>query len=125
MTGLLKRLLTWWTGPTLGTQLFTWRKGRLVGSDGEGNRFYQNADGSRRWVVYDGEPEASRVTPQWHGWLHHTYENPPTVDPLPRQAWEKGHESNLTGSPEAYAPAGSLRAEGPAERRDYSAWSPE
>lgn len=121
----ISRLFTWWNGQTLGTQIFTWRQGRRVGEDEQGNIYYQNADGSRRWVIYDGEAEASRVPPDWHGWLHHTYDTPPTEAPLPRKAWEKPHLPNLSGSEAAYVPPGSLRAPaGPVERRDYEAWTP-
>ena len=76
------KFFTWWNGQTFGTQLFTWRHGQRVGEDAEGNVFYQNADGSRRWVIYNGEAEASRVGPEWHGWLHHTWQEPPTKAPL-------------------------------------------
>ena len=121
----LKQLATWWNGQTLGTRVWTWRNGTKVGEDAQGNTFYQNRDGSRRWVIYNGEAEASRVSPEWHGWLHQTYQDPPTEAPLPRKAWEKEHQENLTGSAMAYAPAGSLRAATPADRSDYEAWQPE
>ncbi|MCP5085997.1 MAG: NADH:ubiquinone oxidoreductase subunit NDUFA12 [Rhodobacteraceae bacterium] len=119
------RLFTWWNGQTLNTQFFTWRKGVRVGEDAEGNIFYQSRDGVKRWVIYNGECEASRVTPDWHGWLHHTYDSPPTDAPLVHKAWEKPHQENLTGTALAYAPAGSLRHANPAERSDYDAWQPE
>ena len=77
----LKRLLTWWNSQTLGTQLFTARKGVKVGEDEAGNIFYQTRDGKRRWVIFNGEMEASRVSPDWHGWLHHTWDEPPTKAP--------------------------------------------
>ncbi|MCY4463368.1 MAG: NADH:ubiquinone oxidoreductase subunit NDUFA12 [Albidovulum sp.] len=120
----LKRLFTWWNGQTLGTQFYTWRKGVKVGEDEQGNRYYFDKTGARRWVVYNGEAEASRVSPAWHGWLHHTFEKPPTDDALPRQPWEKEHQENLTGSPLAYAPQGSLRRE-PKKQAEYTAWIPE
>ncbi|MBZ8118762.1 NADH:ubiquinone oxidoreductase subunit NDUFA12 [Roseovarius sp. LXJ103] len=126
--GILKTLLrsvTWWHGQTLNTQLWTWRKGVKVGEDAQGNSFYHTRDGKRRWVIFNGEAEASRVGPEWHGWLHHTYQEPPTQSPLPRKVWEKPHQENLTGTALAYAPAGSLRRAEPKERRDYEAWSPE
>jgi hypothetical protein len=56
--------LTWWNSQTIGTQFFTCRKGVKVGEDarwGPGNIFYQTADGKRRWVIFNGECEASRV----------------------------------------------------------------
>ena len=119
------RAVTWWNGSTLGTQLYTWRKGEKVGEDEAGNMFYQTRDGKRRWVIYNGEAEASRVGPDWHGWLHHTWDEPPTDKPLVKKDWEKPHVENLTGTALAYAPAGSIRRENPADRSDYEAWSPE
>lgn len=121
----LKRLLTWWNSQTIGTQYFTWRFGRRVGEDTQGNIFYQNKDGSRRWVIYMGESEASRISPGWNGWLHFTWDEPPTEVPLVHRVWEKPHQENLTGSQAAYAPAGSIRNLDPARRRDYEAWQPD
>ena len=121
----LLRAVTWWNGQTLNTQLFTWRKGQKVGEDAQGNIFSQTADGKRRWVIFNGEAEASRVDPDWHGWLHHTFKEAPTDRPLAHKPWEKPHLENLTGTALAYAPAGSLRREKPADRSDYEAWSPE
>ncbi len=120
----VKRLLTWWHSQTLGTQLYTWRKGRKVGEDEQGNVFFETADGRRRWVIYNGPIEASRITPDWHGWLHHTYSDPPSVDPLPKQEWERPHVENLTGRPEAYAPPGSLRRAKGEAKTGYAAWQP-
>ena len=121
---LILRLLTWWNGQTLGTQVYTARKGQRVGEDGQGNVYYQTKDGKRRWVIYNGEMEASRVAPEWHGWLHHTWDQPPTTAPLAHKAWEKPHVENLTGSAAAYAPAGSNRAAAAVQRADYEAWVP-
>jgi NADH:ubiquinone oxidoreductase subunit len=121
----LKRLLTWWNSQTIGTQLFTARKGVKVGEDEAGNIFYQTKDGVRRWVIFNGDMEASRVAPGWHGWLHHTVDKPPTEAPPKRKAWEKPHQENLTGTDAAYAPPGSIRRAEPVARRDYEAWQPE
>lgn len=126
--GILKRALqavTWWNGATLNTLLDTWRHGERVGADEAGNVYYQSDAGKRRWVIYNGEAEATRVGPEWHGWLHYTWDEPPTTHPLPKKAWEKPHLPNLTGTPAAYAPAGSIRRESPVERSDYEAWTPE
>ena len=121
----LLRAVTWWNSQTLGTQFFTWRHGERVGVDEQGNGFYQANEGKRRWVIYNGEAEASRVGPEWHGWLHHTWDKPPTEDPVARKTWEKPHQENLTGTMAAYAPAGSIRRAAPVERSDYEAWTPE
>lgn len=121
----LLRALTWWNSQTVNTQFWTWRNGTKVGEDAQGNVFYQNKDGKRRWVIYSGEAEASRIDPEWHGWLHHTWNEAPTEVPLPHKAWEKPHLPNLTGTDDAYVPAGSLYRAEPAKRSDYEAWQPE
>lgn len=122
---LLSKIFTWWNGQTLGTQWYTRRHGQRVGEDGQGNVYYQTADGVRRWVIYNGEAEASRVPAEWHGWLHHTWQEPPTVAPLVRRPWQKPHQMNLTGTDRAYRPSGSLLAPEPKAREDYEAWTPQ
>ena len=122
---LLNRAITWWHGQTLGTQLFTWRNGVRVGEDEAGNVYYTSRDGKRRWVIFNGEIEASRIGTDWHGWLHSTFDEPPTERPFVHKAWEKAHLENQTGSDAAYAPPGSIRRADPVARRDYEAWQPE
>ena len=126
--GILNTLLsavTWWNGATLNTMIYTRRNGEKVGEDDQGNVFYRNADDSKRWVMFNGEVEASRVSPDWHGWLHRTFDEVPSEKPLKHKAWEKPHQENLTGTAAAYAPAGSLKQAKPADRTDYEAWAPE
>ena len=127
--GILNTLLqavTWWNGATLNTAIYTRRKGTKVGEDDQGNVYYRNADDSKRWVIFNGEAEASRVSADWHGWLHHTYNEVPSEKPLQHKTWEQPHQENLTGTALAYAPAGSIRAGGePKARSDYDAWVPE
>ena len=121
----VKRIFTWWDGQTLNTQLFTWRRGTEVGTDAEGNVYYRNADDSKRWVIYNGAIEGSRVSPEWHGWLHHTWQEPPTARPIARRPWEKPHQANLTGTAAAYRPPGSIIGPSRPPTADYEAWSPE
>lgn len=122
---LFSKIFTWWNGATVGTSLFTLRHGKRVGEDAAGNVYYQSKDGRRRWVIYNGEAEASRVTPDWHGWLHRTTDSLPDQLPPP-QPWLKPHQPNPTGSAAAYAPKGSLRQGGAraATTGDYQAWRP-
>jgi NADH:ubiquinone oxidoreductase subunit len=125
--GILSEIFTWWNGQTLGTRVYTARNGVKVGEDEAGNRFYQTADGKRRWVIYKGVAEASKVSPDWHGWLHHTFDEPPSSSPLPRKDWEKDHVPNLTGTEAAYRPPGSVLTPAlrPRVAGDYEAWRPE
>jgi NADH:ubiquinone oxidoreductase subunit len=111
---------------TIGTRLFTWWRGELVGTDAFGNSYYRDKrKGGRRWVLYNGPAEASMVPADWHGWLHYTVQDPPTeAPPLP---WQKQHEPNLTGTPQAYKPSGAVDRSGrhaPATG-DYEPWRPD
>jgi NADH:ubiquinone oxidoreductase subunit len=134
MKQFLLKMFTWWNGQTIGTQLWTWRFGELVGQDVQGNRYYRTAGGKidpvlhfeRRWVIYNGLAEASRIPAEWHGWIHHTVDVPPTQDGYKPREWEKPHQPNLTGTPLAYRPSGSTLASGrrPKATGDYQAWTP-
>ncbi len=105
----------------------TWWKGRLVGKDRFGNRYYQEKNGERRWVLYNGAPEASKVPPEWHGWLHRTVDEPPSKERQIHYDWQKEHIPNLTGTPAAYRPLGSLldTRKRPHATGDYEPWQPE
>ena len=97
-----------------------------MGEDEQGNVYYRTANDSKRWVMFNGEVEASRVSADWHGWLHRTFDEVPSQKPLKHKEWEIPHQENVTGTALAYAPAGTIRAHGkaPVERSDYEAWSP-
>lgn len=127
--GILKsvlRAVTWWDGQTYGTKIFTSRHGTKVGEDGDGNVYYRNEDDSKRWVIFSGEIEASKIPPDWHGWLHRLYDTPPSESPLPRKAWEKEPLENLSGSlTMGYRAPGALTQKDPKPRQDYEAWTPE
>ncbi len=122
---ILLRAITWWNGQTLNTQIFTLRSGVKVGEDEEGNLFFRNANDSKRWVIFNGTIEASKVSPEWHGWLHKTWDEPPTKNQLPKKSWEKVHQPNLTGSNLAYLPPGSIRNKPPKNSKDYEPWQPD
>ncbi len=121
--GILKQIFTWWSSQTLGTRIYTWRNGNYVGTDGLGNIYYECSKRERRWVIYKDESEASFVSAEWHGWLHHTVKETPTKEEIQRYAWEKPHKGNATGSQLSYHPLGKKRNSGDIYR-DYEPWSP-
>ncbi len=126
---VLKMIFTWWNGPGLGTRIFTARNGEEVGRDDQGNIYYRSGTGAgqRRWVIYNGEPEATRIPPEWHLWIHKTVAEPPSVKPLVTRAWERGWTQNATGTALAHSPRGALISGGSraAATGDYRAWSPD
>ena len=113
----------------LGTLLTTWTAGRPVGTDDFGNRYYQNKDGSRRWVIYNGTVEASRVPPDWHGWLHHTYRRAADQGAVQGARLRERRTSPISPAPTApIVPSGSLAAKAaqrPPATGDYQAWKPD
>ena len=120
----------WWTGASWGTAFGLRGKAR-VGEDALGNVYYEGgadtAGNPRRWVIYNGVNDASRVPPEWYLWMHKTVDALPTaLTTIPRD-WEKPWVPNLTGTPQAHAPSGSLAVTGKRARAtgDYEAWSPE
>lgn len=124
--GIFAKIFTWWDGATIGTALFSARNGVKVGTDDAGNQYYQSKDGARRWVIYNGANDASRVPPDWHGWLHHTHEGLPDDYLAPRRGWEHRATANLTGTDDAYRPAGAIEKGGvrASAKGDYEAWDP-
>lgn len=124
---LFKQFFAWWDGATWGTRFLLWRQGENVGADAQGNRYYRQKNGDRRWVIYNGMADASRVPPEWHAWLHFIVPEPPSEAPLPTKPWEKEYVPNLTGTPYAYRPPGSLLGHGDRRRPSgpYEAWRPE
>lgn len=106
---------------------------KLVGKDSLGNKYYRakprkGYKRERRWVIYNGTPEASNVPPEWHGWLHHQTNKVPAIDGMSfRRPWQKPHRPNLTGTTAAYRPPGHILQGGQREKAsgDYEAWKPE
>lgn len=126
----LRMIFTWWHGQTIGTALNTWRRGELVGMDAQGNRYYQDKKGAsvngthpRRWVIYNGDVEATRVPPEWHGWLHYTVDETPVQAPPQKRDWHGDHQINMTGTKDAHKPAGP--ADAASHSAGYQSWQPE
>ncbi len=134
MLGILRSIFTWWNGATIGAGLQIRKGSVLVGEDETGNRYFETVhkryeyDGrARRFVIYRGYADASKVPAEWHGWLHHTFAEPPSREPLPRRSWEKDHQPNLTGTVWAWRPKGAIGRGGEraAASGDYEPWVPD
>lgn len=125
------KIFTWWDGATIGTALYSARKGKRVGEDHQGNVYYEGGSDvhgvPRRWVIYNGVNDASRVPAEWHGWLHHTIDGTPESNLPPPRIWEKDYVPNQTGTVNAYRPGGAIEHGGQRAMAtgDYEAWSPD
>jgi NADH:ubiquinone oxidoreductase subunit len=93
----------------------------LVGSDAYGNRYYEEKKPSRlrnprRFVLYKGNPEASLVPAEWHGWLHYG---------MKVSKASTKHTPNLTGTTLAHDPKKHhLLDDGTHKQPSYTAWAP-
>jgi NADH:ubiquinone oxidoreductase subunit len=120
--GFLSKIFTWWDGATVGTMLFSARHGEHVGTDAQGNTYYRAkkkiaagepfAGTERRWVIYAGANDASRVPAEWHGWLHGNVAGVPESHMPPARIWETEFTPNETGTATAYRPQGALERGG-------------
>lgn len=112
--------------------------GQKIGSDEFGNEYYQGKKSNKRYVIYNGYAEPSKVPASWHGWLHYTHDEAPVNINTHKYSWQKTHMPNLTGTKFAYFPQGSSKGqennnsestkEVKAKRvnvsSDYQAWNP-
>ena len=117
---------------TIGTLIHSFFNGELVGTDEFSNRYYRSKKGKlhgrqRRWVIYKGRPEASKVPAEWHSWLHHTSADPLTDAAAQSKRWQQPHTENATGTIDAYRPQGHDLSGGKraAATGDYEPWRPE
>ena len=114
---MIKQIFTWWNTQTFGTFLYTLFFGKLVGRDEFGNRYYQNKKG-KRWVIYNGEIEASKIPDEWYSWIHHIGNKIENTHELKKYKWQKEHQPNQTGTKESYHPKKNKNA----IKKKYNSW---
>ena len=120
MTNFFKQIFTWWNRQTVGTFIYTFFTGKLVGTDDFGNKYFTNSKG-KRWVIYKKVTDSSIIPPEWHLWIHFLKTNNPSKN-INKFKWQKQHEGNLTGTVNAYKPNGSLSSENRKDMKKYESW---
>ena len=88
---------------SIGTYIFTLLNGKIVGKDRFGNSYYTEKKQSdktraRRWVIYNGLAEPSKIPAEWHFWLHYTSDSPLSEREKDRYFWQKEHIPNTNHS---------------------------
>ena len=58
----------------------------------------------KRWVIYSGEFDASKIPSEWYSWIHFTKNRIENNHDLEKYKWQKPHQSNQTGTDNAYHP---------------------
>ena len=117
MLTLFKKIFIWWNQDTLGTRLKTIFFGKFVCNDDLGNKYYESKSG-KRWVIYANIVDASKIPVEWYSWIHFTPNKVEKDHSLKKYDWQKPHQSNLTGTDEAYYP--NKNKDG--IKKKYSSW---
>ena len=117
MLTFFKEIFTWWNQQTLGTRIQTLLFGILVGEDHLGNKYYKSKT-DKRWVVYKGEVEASKIPIEWYSWIHYTKNKIENEHDLKKYNWQKDSLPNQTGSENSYHPKKSNNV----TKKKYNSW---
>ena len=103
MLTIIKEIFTWWNQQTLGTRITIFLFGKLVGKDDLGNKYYQTKKG-KRFIIYNGEVDASKIPNEWYSWMHFTKNKIENIHDLDKYEWQKPHLPNQTGTENSYHP---------------------
>jgi len=103
MLTFFKQIFIWWNQQTFGTRIHTFISGKFVGKDSLGNKYYQNKTG-KRWVIYNGEIDATKIPNEWYSWMHYTRNKIENDHDLKKYNWQKEHMPNQTGTNKSYHP---------------------
>ena len=117
MLTFFKQVFIWWNQQTLGTRIQTLLFGKFVGKDSFGNKYYQNRSG-KRWVVYSGEIEATKISSDWYSWIHHINNKIEKSKDIKKYEWQKPSQPNKTGTNESYHP----NKENNEIKKKYTSW---
>ncbi len=120
MISFFKQIFTWWHRRTIGTFIYTLFTGKFIGEDKFGNKYYSNRHG-KRWVIYKGKVESTKIPPEWHSWIHFLNKNKPSIN-MPSFEWQKQHNENLTGTEKAHKPSGLLSSDSNKNIKKYETW---
>tara|TARA_B100001750_G_scaffold53592_1_gene40765 strand:- start:223 stop:561 length:339 start_codon:yes stop_codon:yes gene_type:complete len=59
---------------------------------------------TKRWVIYKGEIDASKISADWYSWIHFMKNKIEFNTKIKKYDWQKPHLSNQTGTKNAYHP---------------------
>ncbi len=97
--------------------LFIRLTSKNVGEDSCGNKYYTRKH--RRYVIYGGLIEPTKVPPMWHAWLHYLTDSIPSAEDLETHNWQQKYSPSLTGTKISYTPERKLVSS------EYTSWNPE
>ncbi len=117
MLTFFKQIFTWWNHQTLGTRIYTLFFGKYKGNDYFGNKYFQSKSG-RRWVIYNGEVDATKIPNEWYSWIHYLNNKIENTQNIKKYKWQKKNIPNRTGTSKAFHP----NKDNKNEYKKYKTW---
>ena len=117
MLTFFKQIFTWWNHQTLGTRIYTLFFGKYKGNDYFGNKYFQSKSG-RRWVIYNGEVDATKIPNEWYSWIHYLNNKIENTQNIKKYKWQKKNSPNRTGTSKAFHP----NKDNKNEYKKYKTW---
>jgi NADH:ubiquinone oxidoreductase subunit len=96
--------------------------GTFKGCDDLGNKYYfLKKNTKKRWVIFKGIEDPTKIPPQWYNWIHNIEDNPISDDTF--YDWQtKNHKPNMTGTVARFSP---IKTNQHAKHKSgYSPWRP-
>ena len=92
-----------------------------IGLDSCKNNYYVSLDKDylgrcRRFVIYNGVPDPSKIPPLWNAWLRYAIQDFPSYNNS--YEWQTPFVCNLTGTSMSYKPSNTASS-------NYVAWRPD
>ena len=83
---------------------------KKIAQDHYGNEYYLShkkdyLGRKKRYIIYNGLCESTKIPPMWHAWLHYMIDDTP--DKIDKFDWQIDYRPNLSGTNFAYDPSKS------------------
>ena len=93
----------------IGTLLYSFLKGKKIGQDKIGNKFYvHKKNKNKKWVLYKNNIDPTSIDVQWQIWLTDIKSAEPLPDKKNNFKWQKNKQANPTGTLNSYHPKISI-----------------
>lgn len=112
----------------LSTYIYTFLFGKFVGKDEFQNSYYRSNNllhkKEKRWVIYKGIVESTKIPPLWHRWIHFITNELPNEKRVEKLSWQKEHRANFTATSMSYHPNSDKNYTYKKIPIHYQAWKP-
>ena len=113
---------------SIGTILYTLLKGKKVGQDNQGNKFFiHKKNKKKRWVLYKKQIDPTSLEIKWQIWLTENDKEKEIIINKTEFKWQKNEKTNATETLDSYHPG--IRSDKQEiyinEKNKNSVWKPD